>query len=283
MAGYEIYQFDGVDLPLYDKEHDLSTPVVPSMLAASVGGVYEVRTARRLPVSHSLVLTGVYSGETTYWVDHAGNNIVDHNGNHLIFGNDRQMLRAQMDALTGKVGVRGNLWRRREDATTVRQWKTARLLKVNYKNTYRDRLVLAEMTATFESAMNAWRSQSQTVTQTNLSTGTAVTLDVTNGGTVSIYDASLVITASGNISSVTVTGPGINWTWAGMLTDGQTLTVDDAAQTVRRNSTDVYSGFIRNAGHTALGWLPLAAGSTVLRVLADGPGTVAVRHYNQWM
>lgn len=283
---YRLDRFDGVPLPMYNPEPDFSQGSVESTLLDSVGSAFDYYGARqRLPRRQTISMKGYYAGVTTYLVDHAGNYIVDESGNFIIVGEGPQQLRAQIDALTAKQGVRGLLYRQRLDDTTVQQWKRARLMQVAHTRKVEERDVLANIGCTFESLMAAWRSKEASESNVELENG-AVALSVENGGTVRVEDAIITITATmATITSVRVQDAAltIDWTWAGSLTVGQILVIDCGAQTVRKNGVDAWSGLTLNAGHTADGWLPLAVGPTPLTITCNVAGTLSIAHYDQWL
>lgn len=280
---YQIVEFCGVTLPYYNPEQQDSAAVVESALMDSVGGVTDyygtlTRRARR----YGIELTGIYLGETSYVVDEAGNQIVDESGNIIIAGDGVSMLRAQVQALRAKTGVRGSLWRIRQD-DDAREWITARLLSVTHDKRREEMGRLAKLSCSFESTHTAWRAETATTTSVSTTAGVGVGLVVPVGGDTGVQDAVLTVTrTSGTITAVTVTGAGIAWMWTGSLASGAVV-VDCGAQTVRKAGVDAYSGFALGSGHTVAGWLPLEPGLTPLTVTTTGgAATVAVQHYNQW-
>lgn len=281
---YRYTEFDGVPLPTanFEQAHDIAP--IESGLLDSVGGVYDYRgAARKAARKQTISLRGIYWGETGYMVDEAGNPIVDEAGNYLIAGDAVNMLRAQVDALRAQRGARGPLWRVRI-SDGARQWLTARLLQIAWQRTRPDMAVRAELSCQFESAMTAWRAETESLAYNTAAAGAPTGLLVQNGGDVTVSDAVFRVTrTSGTITGVRVSGPGIDWTWTGSLGSGQTLTVDCGSQTMRLGLLDAYSGWSRGAGHTAPGWLPLTVGDTLLTVtLTGGAGDVTVTHYNQF-
>ena len=280
---YLITEFDGVALPEYEPEQDDSAAEVQSILIDSIGGVTDYYGATaRLPRKYGIEVTGTYLGETTYLVDEGDNYIVDEAGNYIIAGDAINILRAQVQALRAKVGRRGQLVRIRQD-DDVEQWITARLLQVRHDKRQNEMARLAKMTCLFESTHTAWRAATATQKSVSASDGVATGLTVSNGGDVTVYDATLTVArTSGTITGVTVTGSDIALSWAGSLASGA-LVIDCAAQTVRAAGVNAYSGFTLNSGHTARGWLPLEQGATPLVVtVTGGAATVTVAHYNQF-
>ncbi len=287
MAIYQIDQFDGVLLPLYNPEQDLSPAAVDSTLENSIGATFDaVGSGSERATRHALSVRGMFAGtETIYLVDHTGKYIIDHAGNRIIVATALGWLRLQVENLSSRVGVRGTLWRKRWDAESVRQWKTARLLAVRLPHDYQRRLNLTECECQFESTMAAWRSATATTANGSIGGAGAVGLTVSNGGQVQVDDAVLTVTAAATISSVLVQCPaaGISLAWTGSLGAGASLVIDCGAQTVRVAGGDAYSGFSLAAAHTADGWLPLAKGITVLVVSLSAAGSVSLAHYNQFL
>jgi len=112
--------------------------------------------------------------------------------------------------------------------------------------------------------------------------GVAASLVVTNSGLLPVYDGVLSIArTSGTITSVTVSGGGVNFVWTGSIGAGQTLVIDAGAQTVTIGAADAYAGFA--LGATARDWLPLEVGINILSVtVVGGNATISMSHYNQW-
>lgn len=287
MAIYQIDQFDDVALPLYNPEQELGTAAVDSTLVASIGMSFDRAGGRReLATRHALRVRGMFeSTETVYLVDHAGNRIIDHAGNYIIVATALGWLRGQVENLISRVGTRGTLWRKQWDKTTVRQWKTARLLTVRLPHDYTRRLNVVECECQFESTMAAWRSATATTTSGSIAGAGYVGLTVSNGGQVQVDDAVLTITATSAISSVRVECPSANISlaWAGSLGAGESLVIDCGARTVRNAGANAYSGFGLASSHTADGWLPLAKGVTPLMVYLSAAGAVSLAHYNQFL
>ncbi|MFZ1814091.1 MAG: hypothetical protein WAU16_06580, partial [Rhizobiaceae bacterium] len=266
---------------------ELAPATVDSTLVASIGASFDRAGSRReMATRHAMRVSGWFaSDETVYLVDHAGNRIVDHAGNQIIVATALGWLRGQVENLSARVGQRGTLWRKRWDATSVRQWKTARLLSVNLPHDYTRRLHVVECECRFESTMAAWRAATATTTSGSIAGAGYVGLTVSNGGQVQVDDAVLTITATAAISSVRVecTAAGISLAWAGSLGAGSSLVIDAGAKTVRNAGADAYSGFSLEAGHTADGWLPLAKGITPMMVYLNAAGAVSLAHYNQFL
>lgn len=288
MSSYHIYEFDGVALPLYNAEQDLSTGAVDSTLLASVGGSFDVwsglpRTSRA--VRHTV--SGVYQalGGSLYVTDHLGNYIIDHAGNRMIAGTAQAILRGQVDAIRAKHGSVGLLWRRRWDDQAVAQWKRARLLAVQEKSDVKHRTVVAKVDCVFESAMANWRAAAADVASGNLVGGGAVGLLLANGGNATAADGVITVTASGVINSLqfAVAALGVDLRYTGSLGAGSVLRIDCGSQAVTVNGSAAYAGFSLGSGHTARGWLPLGPGSWAMLVSSNGPGSVQASFYDQWV
>lgn len=288
MAVYQIYQFDAVMLPLYNPQATHDAGPSASTLQASIGGVFDVYGARRrLTTALKVVVSGIYAASEgdVLLVDHLGRNIVDHLGRLMLVATPRQWLRLQVDAIRAKQGVRGTLYRRRWDQASVVQWKTARLLNVRERGEAAQRALYAEVDLEFETAMAAWRAATPSTASGALVSGGAVGIGVTAGGNAPVTDAIITITATGAISSVAIKGlhAGIDLRWVGSLAAGQTLQIDCGRQTVVSSAGNAYGGLALGSGHYGQGWLPLAEGITPLLVESNGPGSVSVAWYDQWV
>ncbi|MBK8772656.1 MAG: hypothetical protein IPM06_19825 [Rhizobiales bacterium] len=288
MASYQIYEFNGVALPLYNPEADHSTGSVPSTLRPSIGGIFDVYGARqRLPDTVQFGVRGTYAAGngSTLLVDHAGRYIITHSGSRILVASPLQWLRLQVDTMRAQIGVRGTIRRRRWDDTTVTQWKTARLLSLQEKSNTQARTGMAEYDLLFETAHAAWRSFAASTVTENLVANNWCALNVTSDGNAPVTDPTITIAASGTITSIQIVcmALDVDLRWVGSVASGRSLVISCGAMSVLRAGVDAYSGFALGAGHMARGWLPLAAGINTLLVYADGPGTVAVGHYNQFI
>lgn len=268
-------------------EDDLGTGAVGSSLLLSAGGAFDWAAGRRrLPLRRTIPFRGRYmASESALIVDHAGNQIVDHAGNRIMAGTAATMLRAQVDVLRAMLGMEASLYRQREDDAAV-QWLTARLLQLQQVRTVDDAGVVAEVAATFETLMAAWRAATATTTSGSVAAAGRVGLRIDNGGDVTVEDAVLTVTATATIALVQVVSAqaGIDWTWTGSLAAGAALVVNAGAKTVRANGVDAYSGFSLGSRHSAEGWLSLPKGGQALvEVALDAAGAVSMVHWNQFV
>lgn len=282
---YRFDRFDDAKLPFIDPAPDLSSGQVESTLLDSVGGAFDYYgTRQRLPRRQMMSLDGVFMENTNFLVTHTGAYLVTHAGDYLIAGSGAAVIRTYLDKLTGKLGVRGTLWRQRLDDVSVEEWKTARLMQVRAPRDVKEVSQIVKVGVSFETLMVAWRSAAAITTSESMIAG-LIALLPTVGGNTTIEDARITITASATITSINVvcTGAGVDWTWTGSLSSGQSLVIECGDATIRKAGADAYSGFTLNAGHSARGWLPMAPGLNVVHVTADNTGTFAIRHYDQWL
>ena len=276
---YHLYSFNSVLLPAKMAEDDLSAPLVDSPVVGLLGQAYDVwEAARKMPQRHTIQHVGMYVGDGIELATAAGQGIVTEADDRIITGNEGQAVRLQVDALKAQIGVQGTLYRVRE-SDSVLQWKTARLLAARHRQAVQD-ITVATVESVYESTMRAWRGASQqTLAITYVGRGYGM---VENNGDLPIDNAIITIAATTAISYINAATTGVNWTWVGSLTAGQTLTIDCGAATILRGSTDVYSGLTLNASHTALSWLPLAVGGNGLWFSGDGEATITVKWYEQF-
>lgn len=282
---YRLHKFEDALLPFYDPQPDMSQGPVESTLLDSVGGVFDYfGTRQRLPRKQTIAIQGTFMGERAYLVDHAGNRIVDHAGNYLVNGTAQGDLQARLEALTELLGKRGRLYREYLKDATRLEWKTARLLQVTHQREQQNTPLVARVTCIFETFHAAWRSVTATTTSLGSGSGNrALTVNVRGNAPVS--DAVLAITAAATVTSIRVQhgDTGIDWTWAGSLTSGQTLTIDAGAQTVRIGTTNAYSGLTYNTAHRARGLLPLQPGTNGLMINTNTNASVSLTHSDQWL
>lgn len=282
---YQYTKFDGIELPLYNHEQAHDPMPAESTIIDSVGGAWDwLGTARRRGRKQIISFKGVFTSGEYGLVDDDGNPVVDEFAQQIIVAEGVAALRAKVVALLEKRGVRGSLIRTRLDDSTT-EWKTARLLQIGWPRKWEDHGVIAELSFQFETFMEGWHAASATSTSDSAVAATPLGFTVENTGQIPVNDAVFTVTrTSGTITQVDVdlSASGIDWTWTGSLGASDVLTVDVGAQTVKKNSTDAYSGFVLNGSHTAEGWLPLAEGDNVFTItVTGGNATVAVSHYNQ--
>jgi len=288
MAVYQIYQFDSVPLPLYNPTATHDAGPVASTLRDSIGGAFDVYgTRRRLPNTLKFTVAGIYAAADgdVLLVSHDGKYIVDHAGVFILTATAQGYLRRQVDAIRAKMGVRGTIYRRRWDDTTIVQWKTARLLRIAERSDAEQRAMYAKLDLEFETAHAAWRAAAAVTVSKTLVSGGAVGANVTAGGNVPVTDAIITVVAGGAITSLAIKAlhAGIDLRYTGALAAGQTLAIDCGAQTVTVDGANAYAYFALGSGHTAQGWLPMAEGLTPVVVESNGAGTVALSWYDQWV
>lgn len=280
---YQYTEFDDVSLPLYDHKQNHAGMPSEATLRDSIGGAYDWRGADRKAGRKQIINGGgKYFGEITYLVDELGDRILDEDDNPIISGDAVTTLAAEVRALMEKKGTRGQLWRRRL-ADDVLQWKTARLLEVDWPRKVEDHAIIAEVTYRFETLMEWWHADVVTETAGNASSGVPLELNVSNSG-MTAEDAVITITrSSGTITQVVITATGVSLKWVGSLGAADVLEIDCGRQTVRENGVDAYSGFTLESGHTVAGWLPLLPGASLIDfTVTGGNATCAVEHYNQY-
>jgi hypothetical protein len=281
---YQYTAFDDIPLPLYDHKQSHASMASEPTLRDSVGGSYDWRGADRRAGRKQIISgQGKYFGEITYLTDEEGNLILDESDNPIITGNAQQTLAAEVRALMEKKGDRGQLWRNRL-TDSVLQWKTARLLNVDWPRKVEDHAIIAEVSYQFETQMEFWHSEDATITDDSAVSGVPLVLTVPNSG-MTAEDAIITIArSSGTITEVSITGTAIDITWAGSLGASAELVIDCGLQTVRKNGVDAYSGLTLESAHTAAGWLPLLPGDNLITVtVTGGNAAVEISHYNQFV
>lgn len=282
---YKYTEFDGVTLPQNNPTQVHDTSGARSTLQKSVGGNYDYRGSLVAnPEPHILPVSGFYVGEVDFIVDEAGNFLVDEAGNYLISGDAYASMRSQVGAIRAKVRQRAPLWRVWVDDETVREWKTARLLNVRQSVTRNNPVAVADIALDFETMMTNWHAESATVVSGTAANGVPLLLAVSNLGA-QIDDAVInVECTSGTITALTVTcvALGVSLAWAGSLGIGDALVIDSRADAPPTGSVDAYDGFTFGAGHSARGWLPIAPGNYLIRlVTTGGNATASLTFYEQ--
>lgn len=281
---YALYKFGNALLPDRIPDDSLYTGDVESTLLDSVGGVFDYYSSRqRLPRRMVIPHKGRFLGEQAYIVDQAGNYLVDGSGNQLINGTAASNLIGLVDAIREQLGKRDQLWRKR-DGDGLLQWKLARLMKVDGTDTVDNVGAVIDLDLAFETQQAAWRSQSAITTSLGSGSGTrALTVPVV--GNAPVDDAILRITAAATVTLIRVRhgDQGVDWQWTGTLNNGQALTIDAGAQTVRIGNSNAYSGLSYNSGHRARGFLPLVPGTNAITVETNANASITLTHYDQWI
>lgn len=202
MSSYQIYEFNGVPLPLYNPEVDHSTGATPSALLESIGGAFDVYgLRRRLPSTMAFSIAGVYarSDGDVLLADHTGTVITNEASTPIRAATSAEWLRWQVDLLKAQIGKRGNVWRRRWDDMTVTQWKLVRLLAVSHKSGIKQRTAYAELECTFETAEAAWRSAATNTANGSMPGGGSCLVPVWNDGNMPVEDSIITIAAGLNV------------------------------------------------------------------------------------
>lgn len=280
MGAYRIYEFDGVELPEYSPERDESPGAVPSPLRATIGGMFDLAGSRRLtPMSRAIKVSGMYYPEfPDYLTTDTGDYIVDDAGNNVVaYASQAAAARDRLDSLTSRIGMLATLKRYRWDNTALVQTCQARLLSVTPKFNIKTRTHANEVALAFETNQMGWWSAS--ALSVSASNGT---LTAGVGGNLPVRNTYLAITASATITSIRCRCPetGCDFSWSGTLTAGQVLAINCQNQTVRTGTTDRYSGFSLNAGHTALSWLELQPGKNSVNLVVNGGHSATLSWYD---
>ena len=186
----------------------------------------------------------------------------------------------------GLLGQRKKLWRKQEDDGDY-QWKYARLLRCHW-----DRDVSqsqhAEIISEFE-ATGYWKSATA-IDSTATGTGPYI-LEPVGGGNAPVYGALLTFTADdAELSAVRMVdeASGIDWTWAGSVAYGTSLTIDCGAFSVQNNGVDAYSTFVLNNDHASDYWCAILPGTdneftVTLTVSAPGLHLSEIEWYDSWV
>jgi hypothetical protein len=254
---YQVYEFDGVPLPLYNTVQTHSPGQAPQTIRPSIGGAYNYYGTGQIVPSNSIIeISGWYVGELYYEVDEDGDFTVDESGVYIVGHGAAVDTRVQVEDIQAKIGVWGKLWRRWISDTTTLQWKDARLANVPLPHSYDDGCQEANVTCMFETAMPGWNAETESTASVAVGSSAPASIRVHNGGSLRVDDAIIQIAATSAITSVTITNSaaGISLAYSGTISAGTTLNINCGAATVRLGVTSAYSGFTLGAAHTARGW-----------------------------
>lgn len=282
---YRYTTFNGVWLPDAMPEDDLGAGAAKSTILATPGGAFDyLGSTRYNPRRQAISYRGTYVGGIDYLTDENGDFIVDEAGNRIIGSFDAEIdLRDKLDTLKAQIGQRGQLIRQAE-ADGSRQYKVARLLDLRHLRTVRDVDRIAALELQFEADGRPWRAVNQSTVTATLAANATTTVTVGPGGTETINDAILSITANGgSVTALTIElAPSVEISF-GTIANGSELVIDCGALTVRLNGVDAYDQFALESGHTVGGWLPLQPGSNAVAfTLTGGPADLSLTYRDQW-
>lgn len=278
---YRIEYFDDVILPTARPEDDLGSGSVDSGIVSVLGGGFDGYGTRVVMPSKRIIRhRGIYT-RPGFFVDHSENFLVDESNNFLVWNDDDNEIITRLMNLSGLIGQRRTLWRKRE-YDSARQWLECRLVDVSATRTVVNANNVLEVAATFEAATAAWKSSSQVTEAGSLGGSGTVALETTNDGGLPIFDAELVITATASITTISVVGMGTNITIAVTMTSGQSLLIDCGEPSILLNGVAAYSGLTINSGHSIRGWLQVNTEHNVWYVTANGSCNISLEYYPQW-
>lgn len=271
MSTYKLLTFAGVTLPIYNVQLEMPAEA-PSPVIRTVNGFYDVRGGKRqiqLPAMirmRAVVATNDADSESGYLIVNGGNRLVVNGGNPLLIVNQSAgQVREMVDKYRGLIGELSTLTRAPFVGTpTAAQSIAARLLSVRPDSRHGG-LNIEELEMSWEAAGAVWSGAAGSASGANL---------VCNvGGNAPVQDATLTITGAG--VATRVTGPGIDWSFAGA---GQTLVVKGWSATANGAPTAV----TLNAAHTAESLLELQPGVTTA-ITASGGASVSLTWNDKWV
>jgi hypothetical protein len=139
------------------------------------------------------------------------------------------------------------------------QTLSARLVSVRLRTNRQFGRWLAEVEATFEAISGYWSESAKSATAA----------PIVVRGTAPVLDA--VLTIAGPATAVTITGTGINVSWAGSIAGGQSLVI----QGVRATANNAPTTLVYGAGHTDEMAIELEPGSNPLTVNGGASWSIA--------
>lgn len=244
---YRLTEFDGVDLPAYNREANFDTaPALPGFVA-TLGGAYDSYGADVAPMGlpYTLTLRGIVSEET------------DANQ------------RAAIDGMRALQRRRGKLVRVADDDDSE-QWCWARLDQVVHRRPFGNRgYQVLEFSWSIESG---WQQDQDDDEQLPTSSPHAQT--VYNDGNRTVSDVIITFHADdANATAVTITTTnGTHLVWAGTLLAGDDLVFDCGAKSITNDGANAYDDLSYGAGHTIDNWISVEPGSMDITVTYTGGG-----------
>lgn len=198
-------------------------------------------------------------------------------------------LRATLDALRAKRGVRGRLVRQ-GDNDDGEQWATARLMEVEYQADVMNLQLIQPLRMAW-SVQSPWYGGSHGTGWTLASglyldaglyldmasrhvlTATSNVVTVTNYGNAAVENAVLSVTAGMyNLTALTIRCGSCELVYSGTVVARKTLVIDCGAKTVVNDGTADYARLTLGANHASAAWMRLAPGANSVTVTRTGGG-----------
>lgn len=269
---YLLHEFDGQAIPLNTATggyHDISSGEAPSPLLELPGG-------------------GIFDPWGTAQAPHKPSRLT---ANVVISEDSAAAVKTTYDLWLAKVGKRGTLIRKGEDAGATHQSCTARLLSARAQRRYEHDLWLP-VTLEFETLTWPWTGAAidQTITLDVAHRGPN-TNTIANAGNARITDVTFTISVplggtAITVASVTIGNPVvIHWHFAATIAANTSLVVDTGAKTVLNNGSNAYASFSFMPDHTCADWARFEAGNNTLIVDLSGGGntsTIRVQSNDGW-
>lgn len=258
---FRLTEFDGQALPSQNAIWDFSTPFLPTVLAPTINGRIDYYGERRR-IQHSQMFEVDMRADAT-----------------TVAG-----LADQIRDIKKLVWRTGWLHRvEREGGDELRRY--CRLLGVGITPRATERGVINKLTLRFETNQPFWYTSSTTTHTSTISSG--ANISITNSGEEDVLDAVLTITATSNISTLTVEHSKTEgsktiiskFAYSGVVLSGNAFVVDCGAYTVTNNAVGALAGFTLDATHNEVYWLRIPPGSNTLKItLGTGGGTYALAY-----
>lgn len=177
------------------------------------------------------------------------------------------------------------------------QWKMARLLSVKHDRTLADVNKVANIEASFETTMTAWKSEQLSTYPDSgkaASTG-SIDAEVSVSGSEVVNDCVIRLWPSAPLRRFSISANGIIVRWnypddlerigAPSLHDplpiGSEVVIDMGKETITGIVGDLYTNF--HISTVAPGWLSLLPGTNTVKIDSAGVGLLfTVEYYNQW-
>lgn len=277
---YVLTTFDGVTLPTGQPRWQAGTAPTLLQIAPTVGGAFF----------------------DAQGADQAGALLpFDMSYDCKIVASTAASLRATLDGLRAKRGVRGKVWRRGYDDGAL-QWATARLLAVDYVDEIGLRhmqsltlrwKVLSQWCGGEHGA--GWTLASGKLLDAGLYLNMAsrfvlpsglVAETVTSYGNAAVEDVTLTYTAgASSCTSLTIRCGDCELIYTGTVAAGKSLVIDCGARSVTNDGSADYAHLTLGANHASAAWMRFAPGANAISIRRVGGGTgsvLLVAFYDGW-
>lgn len=282
---YRYLNFDGLTLPTAKPIDDLSSAMSEAAIIQAINGTVDaLGTSQAQNKTQPLEYTALHINNDGLLIAQAGDQLVTEDGDNLWTGSETTQIVDGWRRLRGK---RGALIRQR-DWDGEQHWKYARLLQFEAKREVQHADVVLPMRFLFELADGSWRELAESTVTAALGDTVQTDFTVTVGGTETVTDCVIEITADDYITGIDIevgSDQMLQWAYASPpVFPGETIIFDCGRFTVTEDGASRYVGFNLGVPHAIQNWIELEPGDNTISITLNGGGAdCVVRYYNQYV